>query len=201
MYYIKTIDNINDVEQGNVADINIYNWGCEYQPKAYAKFCYVKDQGFVLKITAEEKDPLTTFSERDSFVCQDSCLECFVNFKPQKEENGYINFEANSAGALLCQYGKEGPGRQTLTQMGVKDYPEMKPFKTENKWGYTMFIPLDIIQFVYGESDFKKGDKLTGNFFKCGDKTASPHYGSFTKIDWEFPSFHRPQFFDDMEIV
>ena len=56
---------------------------------------------------------------------------------------------------------------------------------------------------VYKRQDveFKAGHKMRGDFYKCGDKTAQKHYGSFTPIDWPTPNFHRPEFFADMVIV
>ncbi|MFZ2538901.1 MAG: carbohydrate-binding family 9-like protein [Oscillospiraceae bacterium] len=199
MYKIKAINDISEIEKGNVAKINVYNWNCEYQPVAFAKMCYIKDQGFAVLLSCEEKNPLATYTKPNCMVCEDSCLEVFANFKPTMEDKGYINFEANANGSLLCEYGKAGGNRQKLVEMGLYN-PKISVSKTKNDWGYTLFIPLDLIEKVYGNAEFKSGDKIKANFFKCGDKTKSPHYGSYTKIDWECPSFHRPQFFSDMMI-
>lgn len=199
MYKIKTISDISKIDDGNIANIDVYNWGCEYQPKAYARMCYIKNQGFAIKLSCEEKNPLATYTEQNCMVCQDSCLEVFINFKPDAEDKGYLNFEANANGSLLVEYGKTGEGRTKITDMGLCN-PEITPYKKDNEWGYTLFISLDLIQKVYGNYDFNGKSVLKGNFFKCGDKTDKPHYGSYTKIDFEYPSFHRPQFFADMVI-
>ena len=34
-----------------------------------------------------------------------------------------------------------------------------------------------------------------GNFYKCGSKTAHPHYVSWSAIDGDKPDFHRPDCF------
>ncbi|MEG0691491.1 MAG: carbohydrate-binding family 9-like protein [Oscillospiraceae bacterium] len=199
MYTIKTITDMEQLEQGNVAEISIYNWNCQYQPPAYAQMCYIKDKGFGIKLSCKESNPLARYTEPNCMVCEDSCLEAFVNFKPEVKDKGYINFEANVNGSLLCEFGEVSENRKRLISMGL-NHPEIQVLQNENEWGYILFVSLDLIEKVYGNSEFKSGEKLRGNFFKCGDKTQNPHYGSFTKIDWACPSFHRPQFFSDMII-
>ena len=39
---------------------------------------------------------------------------------------------------------------------------------------------------------------LRANFYKCGDKTAHPHYLSWSPIHTEKPDFHRPEFFGEL---
>ena len=84
--------------------------------------------------------------------------------------------------------------------MGL-EHPLPKVIQGEGFWGYELMIPLSLIEGVYGPSRFETGSVIRGNFFKCGDETEFPHFGSYTKIDWEYPSFHRPQFFAEMQIT
>lgn len=37
-------------------------------------------------------------------------------------------------------------------------------------------------------------------FYKCGDETGRPHYGSWQKVETDAPDFHRPEFFESFEI-
>lgn len=198
-YIIKTVNDKKDVEKGNRADINICNWGGEYRPVSYAKLVFVKDEGFMLKITSEESDPRATYTEQNSSVCKDSCLEFFANFKPGLPDTGYLNFEGNANGSLLACYGKNIEERETLLEMGI-NHPVAVPFKDDGKWGYEMFLPLSVIKAVYGNADYNKGDIIKGSFYKCGDDTKIPHYLSYNKINWEYPAFHRPECFVDMII-
>lgn len=39
---------------------------------------------------------------------------------------------------------------------------------------------------------------LRGNFYKCGDLTAEPHYLSWSPIAFERPNFHLPEFFGEL---
>lgn len=202
-YEIKTIKDVSEVGKGNIAEIGQYNWGGEYRPYAQAKLCYVKDKGFVVELMCKEKKPRALCIEQNKDVCKDSCLEFFANFKPDMEGMGYVNFECNVKGSLLCCYGTVVYPRKTVMEMGI-DHPNAVPFQTEEEWGYSVFIPLSLIESIYGNAEYKKGDYIRGNFFKCGDHTETPHYGSYTVIDptvIERPSFHQPAYFADMKIV
>lgn len=198
MYKIKIIENQSEIEQGELAKIDIYNWGGEYQPNAFARVCFIKGQGFVARLWCEESSPLARFIEPDSGVCQDSCLEFFACFAPKKG-NCYINFEANPNGALLCEYGESGAGRKHFDQGSILR-PDITPHKSADEWGYTLFIPLETITAIYGDCSFDEGSVITGSFFKCGDQTDTPHYGSYNKIPMPNPTFHQPQFFAEMVI-
>jgi hypothetical protein len=40
---------------------------------------------------------------------------------------------------------------------------------------------------------------MRGGFFKCGNDTGHPHYGSWQKIENPTPRFHLPQYFGELE--
>lgn len=209
-YEIKTIDDISEIEKGNVVNVDIYNWGGDYRPVTKAVVCYVKHQGFAVRMTCEEKNPRATFTQPNARVCRDSCLEFFCNFKPLDIEKGYMNFEGNANGSMLCYYGPvtefeyDGPhrlgDRAPVVEMGY-DHPTPRIIKTENYWGWELLIPISLIKNIYGDAEFHTGDLIRGNFYKCGDLTEQRHYGSFTKIDFPRPYFMLPEFFADMIIT
>ena len=202
-YKIKTISDISQVDKGQVAQIDVYNWGGKYKPKALGILCYIKDQGFILRMRCIESNPTAKYIEQNKPVCRDSCLVFFVNFKPQNENSGYINFECNALGSLLCAYGNSVFTRNTIVSMGL-EHPNVESFNSDTEWGFDIFIPLTLISGVYNNADFNIGDSIRGNFYKCGDSTKEPHYGSFTMINVATipaPSFHQPNFFAEMVIV
>ena len=203
-YEIKTIDDISEIKRGNTADISVYNWGGDYRPVSRAVLCYVRDQGFAVRLTSEEQNPRTTQFEPNSRVYEDSCLEFFANFAPSVPGSGYINFEGNSAGTILCTYGcPDGrPDRKRIpvTALGCP-HPRPQPIRSKSLWGWELLIPLSFIRTIYGSAEFHTGSRIRGSFFKCGDLTEHPHYGSFTKIDWPTPNFHRTEFFADMAVT
>ncbi len=199
-YSIKTISDPSEIDRGSVVDVNVYNWGGDYRPEVKAVVCYVRDKGFLVRMTAKETNPLSVQTEPNSSVCTDSCLEFFANFKPELPGSGYINFEVNSIGTTLSFYGPDRYSRTSLVDLGI-EHPKPRAFRTENQWGWEYLIPLSTIRKVYGSADYKAGDVIRANFYKCGDHTEAVHYASFTRIDAEHPDFHRPEAFACMEIT
>ncbi len=199
MYEIKTISSREELSQGNLAEISVYNWDTAYQPKASAQLCYLKNQGFLVRLSCQEQNPRAVITEQNSTVCKDSCLEFFVDFAPEKPV-GYINFECNVLGALHCFCGPDRHSRKAVVDMGCEQ-PAAEPFRTETEWGWELLIPLKLLKTIYGKDDFRPGDRIRGNFYKCGDDTEQPHHGSYTKIDAPRPDFHRPEAFADMVIT
>lgn len=200
MYNIKIITSPAEVDLGEKALIDIYNWGGDYRPYAYGVVCYIENKGFVVKLYCEEKNPIATVQPPFGHVCIDSCLEFFANFTPTVVESPYINFETNCLGALCCEFSPKGGLRPKFVDNGIP-LPKVTPFVEQNYWGAIIEIDLTLLESVYGKINFSEGDIITGNFFKCGDKTAHIHYGSHTEIKTEQPSFHQPQFFTEMVLV
>lgn len=198
-YVIKQVDSLPDWETVEPISISEYNWGGDYRPKTTARLCYITEEGFLLRIECEEQNPKAVYFHDNDPVYKDSCLEFFVNFKPHADSSGYINFEGNANGSLLCGYGNSRHNRKMVKDFGTPQ-PKVKPFRESNLWGYELWIPLSLIRKIYSDSSFKKGDILKGNFFKCGDETSIPHYGSWTKIGSPAPDYHLPEYFGTLEI-
>ena len=200
MYKIKIIDTIDDIDLGETANIDQYNWGGEYQPKTTAKLCFIRDFGFIIKMTCQEFNPLATALPPIGKVHLDSCLESFINFNPKVVDSPYINFEVNALGAMCCQFAPTSDERKPFLENNIP-LPTVEIFKDNNQWGFILKIELAMLKLIYGDLSFTQGSILTGNFFKCGDKTHTPHYGSYTKFEFPYPSFHQPQFFSEMIIT
>lgn len=179
------------------APVESYTWGCSYRPKVFGQLCFIPEKGFRLKMTCYETNPLAKYENPDEMVCKDSCMEFFVNFFPNADSTGYLNFEANSKGTLLLYYGKDRNSRTSVRELGLTP-PKVNAVLFEDHWEYEILIPLTFIRAVYGQDCFVPGSVLKGNFYKCGDDTASPHYGSWSPISNPTPDFHRPEFFGDL---
>lgn len=202
-YRIKIIDNISELTFGNTADIGIYNWGGEYRPVSKAILCFVRERGFAVRMTSREASPRATQTEPNSSVCEDSCLEFFADFQPDAPGSGYLNFECNALGTMLCCYGRpsgSGAKRVPVLKLGCP-HPQPRVIRTETAWGWELFIPLSMLRTIYGTADFHLCDTIRGSFYKCGDRTEQPHYGSYTRIDWPTPNFHRPESFAEMVLA
>lgn len=199
-YEVKIIESMDQLDQGNAAPVDIYNWGGDYRPETYGILCYVRDQGFAVRMMCKEKDPVAVMTQQDSYVSMDSCLEAFLDCDPS-QGIGYFNFEGNAIGTMLECFGlPDKHPRMRLAANGY-DHPLPKVIRRGDYWGWELLIPLDLVRAFYGDVAFAPGHKMRGDFYKCGDKTAQKHYGSYTAIDWPTPNFHRPEFFADMVIV
>ena len=61
-------------------------------------------------------------------------------------------------------------------------------------WRVGVVIPFELI----GLHPDNLPHSIRANFYKCGDKTAHPHYVSWSPIDTPKPDFHRPDFFGEL---
>lgn len=173
-----------------------YSWNCAYRPQMTAKAAFVPNEGFYVKTCCQESDPRATYTEPNSPVCRDSCMEFFAAFDTAKPEV-YVNYEINANGCALAQFGTS----DNRPFLDPADMPTPTVTRTEDSWGWELFIPLTVLNKLFGEIEYKAGSVIRANVFKCGDDTASPHYGSWQPIDWPYPSFHRPQFFGEMRLA
>lgn len=198
-YRVQTIDRMPEswsvVEK---VEISSYLWRKGYAPRVTAAAVYVKNKGFAVHMTCAEQKPRVTFFTADSPVWEDSCMEFFANFAPEKS-GAYINMEANAAGTLCCGFGNGRKQRVRVATMPVA-CPTAEAVVSAESWSCEFFIPLETIAFMFGKSEFKKGDIIRGNFYKCGDKTEAEHYGCWSVIETPLPDFHRPEFFGELII-
>lgn len=176
--------------------VDSYTFGCTYQPKTDFKLWYVKDEGFYLHMTCQESNPKAIYTKDMDPVYKDSCMEFFMSFYPELPVTNYINFEMNSNGALLTVYHDiiDGINHKTFIIDTFDGY--VRPTVCDTWWGVELFIPEGFIKKAY-QTDKPLGPRFTGNVYKCGDETASRHFGSWNPITLDEPDFHRPEFFGD----
>lgn len=130
-------------------------------------------------------------------VHQDSCVEFFVTPGIDKP---YRNFEFNCIGTIHAARRfsrKDGEPMTDEELNSVRRLPSCgtRPFNEIEglfSWNLTIAIPLKLI----GVEDYQgKPINLLGNFYKCADLTAEPHYLTWAPISTPEPDFHRPEFF------
>lgn len=132
----------------------------------------------------------------------DSCVEFF--FAPQPGSNHYFNFEANCGGSLCFKYGKPlalGPRKPIPEELGrlVGLYHSL-PSRVDPEiagpieWVLQARIPLAVIEAMQGPLGPLAGQQWTGNFYKCGNETRHPHWGSWSPVEGVL-DFHRPEVF------
>jgi hypothetical protein len=170
-------------------------WGGTYHPECYAQLIFVQNEGFYAKLFAKEQNPRTTYTNYYDPVCKDSCLEWFVNFKPQMD-NLYINCEANSRGTLLCGVGTGRHGRIPIDQLTGGMLPEVQSGREGEYWWVEYFLSLDLLKKVFGEINLNSGAEYRANFYKCGDDTEIEHYVTWSPINvLPYPDYHCPNQF------
>ncbi len=135
-------------------------------------------------------------------VWEDSCCEFFIS---DPADGTYYNFEMNCIGTLL---GAKRKSRSECTHFPAETLERVKRYSTlahksrnlEGKifgWSIAMCIPFDMI----GINPENLPATIRANFFKCGDKTAHPHFLSWNRVEVPSPDFHRPDFFGILDFL
>ncbi len=144
-------------------------------------------------------DLRATAMEDNGRSWEDSCCEFFVS---DPFDESYYNFELTCVGSLLAA---RGTGRQNrepldpalLTRVIRYSSLERKPLEINGKifgWTVVMLIPFELI----GIDSQALPVSVRGNFYKCGDLTAHPHFLSWNPVAVPKPDFHRPDFFGEL---
>ncbi|MFA6730325.1 MAG: carbohydrate-binding family 9-like protein [Eubacteriales bacterium] len=188
------------------AFINCYPWGEGYKPVSYGQAVIIHNAGLALRLVSYEENPKAVYSRYGDPVYKDSCLEFFASLNPGS--GLYLNLEVNSNGAFLAAVRKERKFKTPIDKLidigEIKIVPgKGKDVKGNSFWFIKAFLPFSAIEKLFGVGGdfFIPGTVFKGNFYKCGDETETPHYGSHFPINLPEPDFHRPEFFGDFVIV
>ena len=177
-----------------VFPITYYPWGDgnEDRPEAWAEM-RLDGTSLLVCLRCRQNDPRCVVTEIGGPVCTDDCLEFFL--RPDPARLLYFNFEVNAAGVYHLGLGEGRHGRRVFDSL--PDGFAFEPFRTGTEWG------VDIrIDPVFFETCFAclPSRHMYGNFYKCGDKTKSPHWGMWKPYDLSAPDFHRPELFGSIDL-
>ena len=174
--------------------IETYPWGCTYRPETTFRAGWTKE-GIRVLMECRESDPLRRVDKPNGNVWCDSCMEFFLA-PGENAADGYFNFEMNANGALLLCWGVSD------TEYVFSDFPRekisLKAEVFEDRWTLDLTVPFDLVRHHLPGFEPKAGMIIHGNFYKCGDETASPHFGCYFPIDPEKvprPRFHKPEYY------
>lgn len=187
-------------------------------PRVAVKALY-QDDGIFVFFRVFDKYVRSVLTGYQSNVCEDSCVEFFVE---PKAGRGYFNFEINCGGTLLLHYCVPRPGtgigqpgtqavKQTKTNRPVFNpvpwelgrqvaiYHSLPPvvdpeIEADTEWRLEYFIPFKIFEHYVGPLGPIAGQAWRANFYKCGDKTSRPHWAAWAPMGPEC-DFHLPQYF------
>lgn len=200
-YEVHTIEEKSQLSDCPTFYIDKYNWGGDYRPAAYGKMAYIKEKGFIIYMKCEEKKPLRTFINNEDPVFQDSAMEAFFDFAPEKKKETYVNIEMNANAAMLNHFGQKPPGRKIYTEF-TNARCECIAHINEDSWSVELHIPLQYVKDLFGKDSFIPGDLIRCNFYKiCQSSVPTEHYGSFTNINFPSCNFHLPEYFANAVIV
>ena len=182
-----------------VARIDTYKWLDGYTPEAAAQLVYVEGEKFILRMTCAEKNPLCRYHEYNEPVYTDSCLEFFCDWLG---DGRYINMEMNAGGTLLSCVGPDRHTRTPITDLSGGEIFPIKGKVKDGQWQVTAEIPSSLLCKILSVESlpFESGYAFRGNFYKCGDETAVPHYGMWNPVETERADFHRPEYFGTLVI-
>ena len=192
---VASVSGIHTLKRYRIANSYFAGGAC---PPTDCRIAFVKASGFAVVMECQESNPHAYFKNHDDPVYQDSCMEFFVDFYPQSGK-GYLNFEVNANGAMLSMLGPTRENRPFLRQLGLTA-PNPRVTVGETNWTVELFFPLSFIEQVYGRCDFLPGYVIRGNFYKCGDKTAVPHWWTLFPLGEHPVDFHQPETFGEMVI-
>lgn len=144
-------------------------------------------------------DLRATAMEDNGNSWEDSCCEFFVT---DPYDGTYYNFELTCIGSLLSSKRKSRIDSKLqdpalLSRVIRYSSLEHKPIEISDKvfgWTVVMLIPFELI----GIDRDNIPVSVRGNFYKCGDLTAHPHFLSWNPIQTPKPDFHRPEFFGEL---
>ncbi len=174
------------------------NWDSKIHYETAFKLCFVEGEGIALRMRTNETDIRAVNTARDENIWEDSCMEFF--FCPFAHRQEYLNFEMNSKGAWLCQFGKGREDRVFLSTLTERE-ATVKAEVSDEGWSLELFVPCELISEAFGEDFSASQGILKGNFYKCGDLTEKPHYDSFAKMTTLPPGFHNPECFAEIIIT
>ena len=170
-----------------------YPWDINgYKPEV-TFYLNTDEEGFLMHIVVKETDPLRTYTQHQSSVCKDSCVEWFVNFQPEICDR-YFNLEVNANGAMYAAFRKDRYDSVMLAEEDIEGM-DIQTEIHQDTWEVRYRVPFALIQKYIPGYEFKEGMTIRGNFYKCGDCMTYPHYGMWDEFQVEKPDFHRPDFF------
>lgn len=179
-----------DISKAEKISVNTVPWSeYTYKPETYAAVTF-NDDAIIIKFETDEKDLRTEMVNDNSAVCEDSCMEFFI--QPNINDKRYFNFELNPIGTLHLAIGRSRYDRRCI-DFNKSDF-DIKSDISNGIWSLTFKIPFDFINKHTGITPICRA-----NFYKCGDKTGHEHYCVWNTVETPTPDFHQSEFFGELK--
>jgi hypothetical protein len=183
----------------------------DHRPKVSVRVLHQQD-ALTVAFDVQDRYVRSTRMNYQDGVCRDSCVEFFVQPRPDK---GYFNFEVNAGGTLLLYYitdhiQTDGGFRESwpVTWEVAKaiEIHGSLPRRVEPEltmpvaWWIRFRIPLSVFEAYTGPLGALSGQTWRGNFYKCADETSHPHWASWLPVG-EPLNFHKPECFGPIRLA
>lgn len=166
-----------------------------YRPRVKFGVAHSGTQLF-LKYEVDEQSLRCENTQINGAVWEDSCVEFFIGF----DESGYYNLEFNCIGTPSVGFGA-GKEARTPLPLSVVERLRCTAHSRPNPEGgfhWELAVQVPVAVFSFHAIHRLNGLQARGNFYKCGDRTPTPHFLCWNGIDWPTPNFHLPQFFGNL---
>ena len=196
--------------QAETLQVTHYAWeDSGHHPPTAARLLY-DDRHLAVIFRVEDQYVRAVAQKFQDSVCSDSCVEFFI--APLPGSDAYFNFEVNCGGTMLvhrCVSPAERQDGQEPVPVSDADgatiaiahslprivEPEIAEDTT---WTLEYHLPFALFKNYFSASTPTPGTVWRGNFYKCGDHTSHPHWGSWAPVEVPRPSFHQPAFFQPL---
>ncbi len=175
--------------------------GSNHHPHTQCKLLYDRENIYGI-FRVSDRHVRCIHTGFQSAVYKDSCVEFFLQ---PKNAGGYFNFEFNCGGALLASYVTD-PTRTSGTVRGfipLTPDEDLQIKRSSNLpriiepeitghiiWYLEFSIPFAVLEKYAGVLTGISGEIWRANFYKCGNDTSHPHWGSWSPLS-EL-NFHLP---------
>jgi len=191
-------------QQANTLEVANFPWeDSGHHPRTQARLLYT-NTALAIIFRVEDHYVRAVAEKFQDNVCTDSCVEFFVS--PRADSLAYFNFEVNCGGTMLvrrCTTEEESQAGVEAVAVTAADFATIalatslpkivEPEITEpTTWTLEYHLPFALFTTYFDIAPPTSGTAWKGNFYKCGDQTSHPHWGSWAPVGTPKPSFHQP---------
>ena len=197
-------------QDAETLEVTHFSWeDSGHHPKTEARLLY-NDTTLAVIFRVEDHYVRAVAEQYQDGVCRDSCVEFFV--APVAGSDVYFNFEVNCGGTTLLHKNPPPDDRasgQERIAVSEEDWqtvamahslPQIvEPEVAEpTVWTVEYHVPFDLFHRYFESVRHDPGTIWRANFYKCGDQTSHPHWGSWAPVDTPRPNFHVPASFQSV---
>lgn len=176
-----------------------------YRPRTEATLHW-SDRGLHVHMRSYETEIRAAYRQFGDRVCEDSCMEFFFQPLPDSDPR-FLHFEVNPLGVMYTGIMTCRADMRRVMDCDPASFEMHASVSPENLEGYrgphweiSYLVPLTHIVRFFPDFRLEPGMRFRGNFYKCGDLTRFPHYGSWSPIDHPTPEFLLSQYFGEFMI-